>query len=140
MENSEEFKRMVTSINQLAQQLLSIQEDAMVNEKYGVEAEEEIESYFARCEQALAAKKVTLLRELAEQIKSQSMLLLFLYPLFSTLFLLPYLLLSCTLYLLSAFLLSSAQSLRFINFVLQRKQRLMHKRRSTRRSRQGRRY
>ena len=76
MENSEEFERMVTSINQLEQQLLSIQEDALVNEKYGVEAEEEIESYFARCEQALAARKVTLLRELAEQIKSQSMLLL----------------------------------------------------------------
>ena len=83
MENSEEFKRMVTCINQLEQQLLSIQEDAMVNEKYGVEAEEEIESYFARCEQALAARKVTLLRELEEKIKSQSILLLFLtFPLF----------------------------------------------------------
>ena len=65
---------MVASIIQLEQQLLSIQEGTMMNEKYGVEAEEEIESYFARCEQALAARKVTLMRELAEQLINQSML------------------------------------------------------------------
>ena len=114
MENSEEFERMVTSINQLEQQLLSIQEDALVNEKYGVEAEEEIESYFARCEQALAARKVTLLRELAEQIKSQSMLLLsILSSLFFSFFSLSpsSLLLYYTLSLISPFPLSSLFSI-----------------------------
>ena len=69
----EQFKRIVEGINQLEQQLLSINEDAQMNEKYGVEAEEEVEKFFARCEQAMAARKGTLLRELGEKVTTQSM-------------------------------------------------------------------
>ena len=102
---------MVASITQLEQQLLSIQEGAMMNEKYGVEAEEEIESYFARCEQALAARKVTLMRELAEQLINQSMLspLLFSLCFSSSLFSLLFSSSSCL--LLFSLLFSSPQSL-----------------------------
>ena len=70
MENREQFKRVVEGINQLEQQLLSINEDAQMNEKYGVE---EVEKFFARCEQAMAARKGTLLRELGEKVTTQSM-------------------------------------------------------------------
>ena len=73
MENREDFKRVVEGINQLEQQLLSIVEDGKVNDKYAAEAEEEVERYFSRCEQALAARKEGLLRELAQKLTDQSM-------------------------------------------------------------------
>ena len=73
MENREDFKRVVEGINQLEQQLLSIVEDGKVNDKYFAEAEEEVERYFSRCEQALAARKEGLLRELAQKLTDQSM-------------------------------------------------------------------
>ena len=91
MEKREDFKRVVEGINQLEQQLLSIVEDGKVNDKYAAEAEEEVERYFSRCEQALAARKEGLLRELAQKLTAQSMssspllssplLLSFVYPL-----------------------------------------------------------
>ena len=89
MENREDFKRVVEGISQLEQQLLSIVEDGKVNDKYAAEAEEEVERYFSRCEQALAARKEGLLRELAQKLTDQSMsssiflppLLSFVYPL-----------------------------------------------------------
>ena len=73
MENREDFKRVVEGINQLEQQLLSIVEDGKVNDKDFAEAEEEVERYFSRCEQALAARKEGLLRELAQKLTDQSM-------------------------------------------------------------------
>ena len=73
MENREDFKRVVEGINQLEQQLLSIVEDGKVNDKYAAEAEEEVQRYFSRCEQALAARKEGLLRELAQKLTAQSM-------------------------------------------------------------------
>ena len=73
MEKREDFKRVVEGINQLEQQLLSIVEDGKVNDKYAAEAEEEVERYFSRCEQALAARKEGLLRELAQKLTDQSM-------------------------------------------------------------------
>ena len=73
MEKREDFKRVVEGINQLEQQLLSIVEDGKVNDKYFAEAEEEVERYFSRCEQALAARKEGLLRELAQKLTDQSM-------------------------------------------------------------------
>ena len=73
MEKREDFKRVVEGINQLEQQLLSIVEDGKVNDKYAAEAEEEVERYFSRCEQALAARKEGLLRELAHKLTDQSM-------------------------------------------------------------------
>ena len=73
MENREDFKRVVEGINKLEQQLLSIVEDGKVNDKYAAEAEEEVERYFSRCEQALAARKEGLLRELAQKLTAQSM-------------------------------------------------------------------
>ena len=72
MEKREDFKRVVEGINQLEQQLLSIVEDGKVNDKYIAEAEEEVERYFSRCEQALAARKEGLLRELAQKLTAQS--------------------------------------------------------------------
>ena len=90
MEKREDFKRVVEGINQLEQQLLSIVEDGKVNDKDFAEAEEEVERYFSRCEQALAARKEGLLRELAQKLTDQSMsssisfsppLLSFVYPL-----------------------------------------------------------
>ena len=80
MENREDFKRVVEGINQLEQQLLSIVEDGKVNDKYFAEAEEEVERYFSRCEQALAARKEGLLRELAQKLADQSMSSSFLLP------------------------------------------------------------
>ena len=73
MEKREDFKRVVEGINKLEQQLLSIVEDGKVNDKYCAEAEEEVERYFSRCEQALAARKEGLLRELAQKLTDQSM-------------------------------------------------------------------
>ena len=73
MEKREDFKRVVEGINQLEQQLLSIVEDGKVNDKDFAEAEEEVERYFSRCEQALAARKEGLLRELAQKLTAQSM-------------------------------------------------------------------
>ena len=73
MEQREDFKRVVEGINQLEQQLLSIVEDGKVNDKDFAEAEEEVERYFSRCEQALAARKEGLLRELAQKLTDQSM-------------------------------------------------------------------
>ena len=73
MEKREDFKRVVEGINQLEQQLLSIVEDGKVNDKDFAEAEEEVERYFSRCEQALAARKEGLLRELAQKLTVQSM-------------------------------------------------------------------
>ena len=73
MEQREDFKRVVEGINQLEQQLLSIVEDGKVNDKDFAEAEEEVERYFSRCEQALAARKEGLLRELAQKLTAQSM-------------------------------------------------------------------
>ena len=73
MEKREDFKRVVEDINQLEQQLLSIVEDGKVNDKYAAEAEEEVARYFSRCEQALAARKEGLLRELAQKLTAQSM-------------------------------------------------------------------
>ena len=73
MEKREDFKRVVEGINQLEQQLLSIVEDGKVNDKYAAEAEEEVARYFSRCEQALAARKEGLLRELAQKLADQSM-------------------------------------------------------------------
>ena len=72
METREDFKRVVESINQL-EQLLSISEDALMNERYDTEAEEEIERYFSRCEVALAARKGALLIELEMKVIVQSM-------------------------------------------------------------------
>ena len=86
MEKREDFKRVVEGINQLEQQLLSIVEDGKVNDKYAAEAEEEVERYFSRCEQALAARKEGLLRELAQKLTAQSMSsFIFLPPLLSLL-------------------------------------------------------
>ena len=73
MEKREDFKRVVEGINQLEQQLLSIVEAGKVNDKYCTEAEEEVERYFSRCEQALAVRKEGLLRELAQKLTDQSM-------------------------------------------------------------------
>ena len=73
MEKREDFKRVVEGINQLEQQLLSIVEDGKMNDKCAAEAEEEVERYFSRCEQALAARKEGLLRELAQKLTDQSM-------------------------------------------------------------------
>ena len=73
MEKREDFMRVVEGINQLEQQLLSIVEDGKVNDKYAAEAEEEVQRYFSRCEQALAARKDGLLRELARKLTTQSM-------------------------------------------------------------------
>ena len=86
MEKREDFKRVVEGINQLEQQLLSIVEDGKVNDKDFAEAEEEVERYFSRCEQALAARKEGLLRELAHKLTAQSMSsFIFLSPLLSLL-------------------------------------------------------
>ena len=86
METREDFKRVVEGINQLEQQLLSIVEDGKVNDKDFAEAEEEVERYFSRCEQALAARKEGLLRELAQKLTAQSMSsFIFLPPLLSLL-------------------------------------------------------
>ena len=112
MEKREDFKRVVEGINQLEQQLLSIVEDGKVNDKYFAEAEEEVERYFSRCEQALAARKEGLLRELAQKLTAQSM---------SSFIFLPPLLSWLTLY-------------------KKRRQWWMHKKRWTRLSKQGRRY
>ena len=79
MEKRKDFKRVVEDINQLMQQLLSIGEDAQIYERQGVEAEEELERYFARAEQALAARKDRLLRELAHKLIAQSMSSFFLF-------------------------------------------------------------
>ena len=76
MEKREDFKRVVEGINQLEQQLLSINEDAQKNERYAVEAEEQVEQYFARCLQAMAVRKGALLRELGVMVTTQSMFLL----------------------------------------------------------------
>ena len=86
MEKREDFKRVVEGINQLEQQLLSIVEDGKVNDKYAAEAEEEVERYFSRCEQALAARKEGLLRELAQKLTDQSMSSSIYLPLSSPLF------------------------------------------------------
>ena len=86
MEKREDFKRVVEGINQLEQQLLSIVEDGKVNDKYFAEAEEEVERYFSRCEQALAARKEGLLRELAQKLTAQSMSSSIYLPLSSPLF------------------------------------------------------
>ena len=112
MEKREDFKRVVEGINQLEQQLLSIVEDGKVNDKYAAEAEEEVERYFSRCEQALAARKEGLLRELAQKLTAQSMSSSIFLPLSSPLF---------TLY-------------------IKRRQWWMHKKKWTRPSKQGRRY
>ena len=73
MEDRGNFKRVVMGINQLEQQLLSINENGKVNDKHGAEAKEELENLFARYEEALAAKKQALFRELNEKITAQSM-------------------------------------------------------------------
>ena len=54
-------------------QIAWVVEDGKVNDKYFAEAEEEVERYFSRCEQALAARKEGLLRELAQKLTDQSM-------------------------------------------------------------------
>ena len=113
MEKREDFKRVVEGINQLEQQLLSIVEDGKMNDKCAAEAEEEVERYFSRCEQALAARKEGLLRELAQKLTAQSM---------------------------SSSIFLSSPLLSFINPLhKKRRQWWMHKKRWTRPSRQGRR-
>ena len=76
MEDQENFKRVVEGINQLEQQLMSIVENGKVNDKHGAEVQEELENCFARYEEALAARKQALLRELNEKITAQSISLL----------------------------------------------------------------
>ena len=73
MEKREDFKRVEEGINELEQQLLSIVEDGKMNDKYAAEAEDEIQRYFSKCVQALAARKDGLLRELAQKLTAQSM-------------------------------------------------------------------
>ena len=87
MEEREDFKRVEEDINLLEQQLLAINEDGKRHDMYGVEAEQEIEKYFSRCEQALAARKDELLRDLAQKLTAQSMSSsIFLLPLLSSVF------------------------------------------------------
>ena len=73
MEKSEEFKKVVDSIKQLEQQLLSIDEGMKKNETCGEETEMKIEDHFAMCMNTLAARKERLLRELGKHIENHSM-------------------------------------------------------------------
>jgi thioesterase domain-containing protein len=74
MEANEEFRRVAATIKQLELKLLLIGEKSKINEQYGEEAEQEIEEHFERCLIALAARKDSLLRDLAMEISNQSML------------------------------------------------------------------
>ena len=76
MEAREAYNTVVEGIDQLEQQLVSIVEEGKENAKHGAEAKEELENFFARYEEALAARKQALLRELNETITAQSMSLL----------------------------------------------------------------
>jgi hypothetical protein len=73
MELNEEFKRVVGNIKLLEQQLISLNEKIVSNEQGSEIAEREIEEHFARCMDALAARKDVLLRELGEKRENQSM-------------------------------------------------------------------
>jgi hypothetical protein len=80
MENSQEFRNVVASIKEVEQKLVALDESAQTSERYAVEAEAEIEGFFAKCVDVLAVRKASLLRELSMEISSQSMFLsLFFY-------------------------------------------------------------
>jgi hypothetical protein len=73
MEHNQEFKNLLVHIQQLEQQLEHIGESIKINEKCGTDAEADIEEHFARCVNALAARKLVLLKDLGEKVNTQSM-------------------------------------------------------------------
>ena len=80
MEKRDAYKRIVDDIKDLEQQLYFIDENAKTNEQCGVDAEREIELYFAKCEKVLGERKELLLRELGQKINHQRMSLSFFIP------------------------------------------------------------
>lgn len=72
MERNEAYKNVLIKILELEKQL-SLCDDAIKEcDQSAVEAEKKIEEHFAQCANALAARKDTLLSELAHKAASQS--------------------------------------------------------------------
>jgi hypothetical protein len=80
MEQSEGFKSVDSKIKSLEKELSLCDETMKDFEKSGKEAEKEIEEHFARCMNALAARKEVLLREVAQKVTNQRMIPLTLSP------------------------------------------------------------
>ena len=72
MEHSEGFKNVVATIKALEKQLSLCGDSIRVCEQSAVEAEEEIEEHFAKCMNALAARKASLVRQIPEKVALQS--------------------------------------------------------------------
>jgi hypothetical protein len=74
MEQSEAFKNGVTTVKALEKQLETCKNMGRVCKQSAVEVTKEIEEHFAKCMNALAARKDTLLREVAQEVSNQSKL------------------------------------------------------------------
>ena len=70
MEQSEAFKSAAARIKLLESKLAAC---ANNNENSATQAEKEIEEHFAKCMNALAARKADLLREVKQKVNHQSM-------------------------------------------------------------------
>jgi hypothetical protein len=74
MEQSEGFKNVDSKIKSLEQELSLCNESIKDLEQSGKGAEKEIEEHFARCMNALAARKLVLLREVSNNVTNQRMI------------------------------------------------------------------
>lgn len=79
MEQSEGYKSLQAKISVLEQQLSLCANANKECEESSKEVEKEIEEHFAKCMNALAERKASLLRGVAQKVKAQSMLSLSLF-------------------------------------------------------------
>jgi hypothetical protein len=79
MEQTEAFKQVETTIATITNKLLLCTNIDKVCEESVKDTEKEIEEHFARCINALAARKACLLREIAQKVANHSMHSLYIF-------------------------------------------------------------